>query len=209
MIREQGQYVDIIYWAFFPYNRGKKVCIGLMIYNTCLGKYFSFGHHVGDWEHVTVRFKNYKVYSIYMKVHDEKITQEFGGEFLWNGTAFRKGSKSIQMLSQSHAVVYAAQGSHGMWSSSGVHTYKKLPNGDQLNDKCSNGISWYTWKRLKLFQYRSDDNYQGEFSFVGFKGFWGNEKRGCLVEWISGECVLNSGPTGPIQKSFIRNGQLG
>ena len=54
--------VDIIYWFFYPYNRGKRVCIGLyidyLIDKGCAGEYSVFGNHVGDWESVVIRFED-------------------------------------------------------------------------------------------------------------------------------------------------------
>ncbi|MCA9701215.1 MAG: Vps62-related protein, partial [Myxococcales bacterium] len=38
-----GGIVDLVYFVYYPYNRGKEVA------NTI------WGNHVGDWEHITVR----------------------------------------------------------------------------------------------------------------------------------------------------------
>ncbi|XP_078597689.1 uncharacterized protein LOC144873868 [Branchiostoma floridae x Branchiostoma japonicum] len=64
---------DIFYWMFYPYNRGKKVCIGVRVFGKCVGGYSNFGHHVGDWEHMTARLVGDQPSSIYVSAHS------FGG----------------------------------------------------------------------------------------------------------------------------------
>jgi hypothetical protein len=45
--------VDIAYWTFYPYNNGISVCIASL---GCIGAYSSFSNHIGDWEHIVIRF---------------------------------------------------------------------------------------------------------------------------------------------------------
>jgi hypothetical protein len=156
------------------------------------------GHHVGDWEHTTVRFEHNRLHSMYLSIHDSKVTRQFGGSFRWNGKVFHKGNRFLKMEYCTHGVVYSAKGSHGMWPSSGNHIYMRLPNGDTLVDRCSDGTSWQTWRFLKVVMHKPKGQYRGQFTFLNFKGRWGNRKRGCgLVEKVSGECMLNNGPSGP------------
>ena len=58
--RNDGVTTDIVYWMFYPYNAGKRVCIGYYAnwwpINGCVGGYSTFGNHVGDWEHIVIRF---------------------------------------------------------------------------------------------------------------------------------------------------------
>jgi len=196
LYREHNNFLDVAYWFFFPYNRGKRVL-------------FVFGNHVGDWEHVMVRFRknssDYQIYSMFLSIHNSKITKKFGGEFLWKDGKFRKGSQSLTMYEDTtHAIVYAAEGSHGMWPTAGRHVYKIIP---WLVDHTSNGVSWYTWRKLKVTKYDPNRHYSGEFKFLEFSGRWGNKKRGCgIAEKVSGECQLESGPTGPAYKSWPKLG---
>ncbi|XP_066292580.1 uncharacterized protein [Branchiostoma lanceolatum] len=71
--RINGVTTDIFYWMFYPYNRGKKVCIGFRAFGKCIGGYSNFGHHVGDWEHMTARLVGDQPNSIYVSAHN------FGG----------------------------------------------------------------------------------------------------------------------------------
>ena len=126
-----------------------------------------------------VRFRkissNYQIYSMFLSVHDVNITQEYGGEFLWKDGKFRKGSQSLAMIYNTHAIVYAAEGSHGIWPTAGQHVYKELLNGDTLEDHTSNGVSWYTWRKLKVTKYDPNRQYSGEFKFLEFSGRSGNK----------------------------------
>ena len=68
-------YRDFFYWAFFPYNVGKRACIGGVIKKRCAGQCHWIASHVGDWEHVTVRLKNNLPYAMYISAND------FGGQY--------------------------------------------------------------------------------------------------------------------------------
>ena len=217
--REHKNFLEVAYWTFFPYNRGKRVCLGYVqkgcfllgrIWGRCpcgenlgcIGEYSTFGHHVGDWERITVRFRkinnDYQIYSIHLSIHGIDVTNKFGGEFLWQDGHFKKRDQTIAMYGGTHAVIYSSEGSHGMWPSAGRHEYKVLPNGDTLVDYTSSGLSWYTWERLKPVQYDPSGQYSGEFKFLGFKGRWGNRKQGCgIVGMAIGECQLNNAPETP------------
>ncbi|CAH1273883.1 ADGRL2 [Branchiostoma lanceolatum] len=70
---------DIFYWMFYSYNGPKKVCIGLRLAGSCIGGYQTFTHHVGDWEHVTVRLVGKHPQSIYVRSAHESA----GGHKLW------------------------------------------------------------------------------------------------------------------------------
>ena len=217
--REHENFLEVAYWTFFPYNRGKRVCFGYFqkgcfllgrIWGRCpcgenlgcIWEYSAFGHHVGDWERITVRFRkvnnDYRIYSIHLSTHGIDVTNMFDGEFLWQDGQFKKRDQTIAMYGGTHAVIYSSEGSHGMWPSAGRHEYKVLPNGDTLVHYTSSRLSWYTWERLKPFQCDPSGQYSGEFKFLGFEGRWGNRKQGCGIVGIAiGECQFNNGPKGP------------
>ena len=50
--------VDLVYYVYFPWNDGKTVVLR------------QYGHHISDWEHVTVRLKDGQPSAIYLSAHD-------------------------------------------------------------------------------------------------------------------------------------------
>ena len=203
---------DLVYFFFFPYNRGKDTTFGV------------FGNHVGDWEHVTVRMLPYwdnaagwsfKPASIYISSHD------FGHEVFWNEIDKTPGyiyfdcmpyisqpSSAAQLLqtpeiaqesnvaqadsSGKHPIVYAAWGSHGIWKTAGEHLYKETAVGD-LVDYTGRGEQWNTWQNVKAFLYAEDED--------GSRGLDGNS----WPVWMSPDhhnpALVGSDPaSGPIYR---------
>ncbi|KAK3748447.1 hypothetical protein QZH41_007041 [Actinostola sp. cb2023] len=191
-IHVDGNVVEIIYRFFYPYNRGKRVCVGIYFHG-CIGGYSTFGHHVGDWEHVKVRFVDNKLHSMFLQTHSSEITQEYVGTFRWNGQSFQKGHRQLKMEQCTHGVVYSADGSHGFWPSVGRHVYIRIVNGDTLVDNCSNGDAWNTWQNLKITKNKEKGQYRGEFQFMNFEGRWGNRRRRCEFEKVIKSCILENG----------------
>lgn len=187
---------DIVYWAFYPYNNGKRVCIGWYSPWGCVGGYSTFGNHVGDWEHFTVRFVDGRPAQVYLSQH------------AW-GQTFHFGDKNVALVGF-HAEVYAAQGSHGVYPDAARHIYRYIGNGDFLADDTSRGIPWYTWTSTVPFFWQSPGTYSGSLSWLNLTSRWGNPKSGCdFSESVSGECVLNDGPTGIMAKSASNPANLG
>ena len=119
------------------------------------------------------------------------------------------GSDSIQYSYDGHPVVFAADGSHGLWTRAKRFTYKKIKNNEKLVDNTSSGTPWDTWKRFELIRYWKSKRFTGKYKWLNFLGRWGDRKRGCAgLETISGECRLNSGPTGPNNKSVMKKTKL-
>lgn len=193
---------DVFYWMFYPYNRGKRVCISpIYINGNCWGKYSTFGHHVGDWEHVTVRFKSDQPIKIYLSQHN------FGASYDWADNNLEYVSDSSNTAA-THPVVYSARGSHGLYNNAAEHVYRKIFNGDRLVDKTSKGDKWYTWENIVLLR----NNLYNNFNWAQYSGRWGNSKDGCKflgfdIESILGVCILNSGPFGPMMKSSTNSQQ--
>jgi hypothetical protein len=186
---------DLIYWTFYPYNNGKRVCVGayLPLGIGCAGGYSTFGNHVGDWEHMTVRLVDGQPSQVYLSQHS-------------GGQTFNYGDPALQ-LSNGHPVVFAAQGSHGLYPDASRHTYQTLFNGDTLNDDTSAGVLWDTAASVVTF---SPQVQTGSLAWLNYTGRWGNSASGCNVSLpISGECVLNAGPDSILTRSVSSQGFWG
>ena len=70
----------------------------------CTGYQRILGDHIGDWEHLEIRFdtsgKAPRPTSIYLAAHNG------GANFTW-------GDPTIQLYQATHPVVFSANGSHG------------------------------------------------------------------------------------------------
>jgi hypothetical protein len=197
-----GSYVDLVYFTYYPYNLGKKQA-GVF-----------WGNHVSDWEHATVRLRWTQSngswalvpIAVYMPYHD-------GGNMVeWN-----KISKT-----ETHPILFAASGSHGLWPNAGSHPYKtQLENAIVLYDETSQGKVWDTWNRLIAWDSVLQKPLTGEpwpkwmskkYSYAGdgdptrpeagpiFR--WGNAGQVCPP---LGFCRLEDGPTGPPDKDVWRS----
>lgn len=187
IVPKGNQITDIVYWMFYPYNNGKRVCIGWYSPWGCVGGYSTFGNHVGDWEHMTVRLVNGQASQVFLSQHA-------------NGQTFNWGDSSLA-YDGTHPLVFSAKGSHGLYPDARRHIYKNLPNGDFLADDTNHGPQWDTWQNLKVIQWKPIGQFEGGNQWLNFNGRWGNVKSGCgIAESVSGECVLNDGPTGPMMK---------
>ena len=198
-----SKYVDLVYFFYYPYNRGKSV------FNTI------WGNHVGDWEHVTVRlWWNYddqngwslQPTQIYLPAHN------FGSTYDWD--------EITKVNNTPHPIVYSAKGSHGIWRESGDHFYGEVIQGvnliDQTNDS---GTYWDTWNYLEAFDYNLAQGLSGnnwplwmstDYDDPGDCGDPSNPACGPIFRWgnskytnyycLAGFCRLEDGPTGPVEK---------
>ena len=201
VVEKPQNITDVFYFYFYPFNLGKIVCIGLVYKGNCLGEYSLYGNHVGDWEHVTVRFQNGKPIKMYYSIHDSGI------EIPWN-------EASAHSEFPTHPIAYCALGSHGCYPSKGYQAFFSLPNGQRLIDQLDDGILWKTWDNTIILRVDSDKkccfdsngNYlndiiiKNNFNWVAYNGSWGNPKgTTCLFN----QCVLKDGPIGPFNKPYI------
>lgn len=205
-----GDVVDLVYFFYYPYNRGKEVVDTI------------WGNHVGDWEHITVRLTRgadqvLTPVQVYLSAHS------FGGAYDW---------ADVERL-DTHPVVYSARGSHGVWSSPGDHVYQSIGETvlgvcvtlvcADLTDLTDAGTAWDTWERLAGFDYGAKEGLGGEtwpvwmsedFMDPGAQPLavpgggpifrWGNEEDcstlGVDISDLIGVCRLEDGPTGPASK---------
>ena len=183
--------IDISYFQYCPYNYGKKVA----------GT--EFGDHVGDWEHITVRFAKFTYDGVdYLKPIQVKYpSHNFSNAYRWDETEKVEGT---------HVVGYSAYASHGMWKDPGTHVYLNIVI-SKLKDECSQGTAWDTWTCLETYFYSAqertgfgiggsqwqsyfDVDYTNPDSLSVYR--WGNRKEGSAF----GQDKLSDGPTAPQEK---------
>ena len=214
-VKQSDNEIRLHYAFFYPYNRGKKICIGYQVSNwcpcpkifgkcpcpritKCVGDKKRFGNHVGDWENIDIYVnKDGSKKFIDMNAHGKK------DRYTWNGKSFKNNDGVTIQFYCGHPILYSAYGSHGSRPSAGTFVYKKIAGNNKLTDETSDGgVQWKTWTNVKTIMVKTDGSlYQGDEKWVNFQGRWGNKKRECgFWEKISGQCVLNNGPTSPLKK---------
>jgi len=226
---EDIEVVDLVYFFYFPYNRGKE--------------YFDtiWGNHVGDWEHITVRLgwvynqsTGWEIRPIHMFVS----AHDFGTSHPWDTVTTISGTD--------HPVVYVAEGGHGIYATEGPeHRYGKVKiigvTLAFLFDYTGEGKQWDTWNRLETLDFDTQtglgdsiwprwlpgtgwatpedknaylkseyakpcaDDLPGCNPYDPASGpiyRWGNNEFRCDVP---GVCRMEKGPTGPIDKGMWDN----
>lgn len=187
-IKSTDTVTDIIYWMFYPYNKGKFIDWPPLTYADTY-----YGNHVGDWEHMTVRFVNGYPYQVYLSQHSDGDTYMFGDKTLALGT--QDGGFGAE--------VYSAEGSHGLYGYTGNIVYKTIVYID-LIDKTSKGIVWDTKDNIEVIVYQTPGQYAGVHSWMNYQGRWGNPQQACIDNIVDiGVCRLEDGPTGPIRKEAL------
>ncbi|EEZ97860.1 uncharacterized protein LOC658779 [Tribolium castaneum] len=199
----------VTYWAFYPYNQGKKICfIGnvptLTIFGKCFGHLKTMGSHVGDWEHVTLSFKGHPFPSeLYTAIHNTGGYYKYEPHHKHFILDSKKNHRRVQgpklppivRVQNGHPVLFSANGSHGLWPSPGEHEYLKVP---YLTDECGYGVPWKTWENLDILHLGTRNLPKWLF----FKGKWGNPKKNCVLSGKLGLCEYTDGPPG-----ILRNQQ--
>ncbi|CAG0899197.1 unnamed protein product [Darwinula stevensoni] len=161
-------FIDIQYHLFYPYNRGKDICIGIPDGDDCIGFFESFGNHVGDWEHLTIRFRDEEPEQLYISCHS------FGAYYNYNAAEnvfeFDRGDVKAQwevkdftkqdsldpefspfvFMDGTHPIVFSANGSHGLWGEAGTHVYMSFPI--TLSDVTGNGLQHVSEGSLHLIE---------------------------------------------------------
>uniref|UniRef100_T1GSW1 Uncharacterized protein n=1 Tax=Megaselia scalaris TaxID=36166 RepID=T1GSW1_MEGSC len=124
------------------------------------------GSHVGDWEHMTLFFGGgtgpgsdpgrYEPDSMYVSAHDAGAYYNYNrltGAFEFQRQETRKGilqrpnfPKTVTTYNN-HPVLFAAKGSHGLWTAPGKHRFVKVA---RLYDINGFGTPWHTWKSVEI-----------------------------------------------------------
>lgn len=98
---------------------------------------------------------------MYVSAHDAGAYYTYDrltGTFEYKSQETRKGilqhpnfPKTV-VTSENHPILFAAEGSHGLWGSPGKHRFVRLP---RLYDVNGFGQPWQTWNNVEII-YNSD-----------------------------------------------------
>ncbi|KAL6262523.1 hypothetical protein P5V15_005319 [Pogonomyrmex californicus] len=209
----------VTYWMFYPFSEGKTICVldlGFFgswpiptIGGVCIGTLKEYGSHIGDWEHMSLYFKdNEYPLAMYVSAHDAGAFYQYdpqNGTFVYESQETRKGlfqkpifPEKVYTADGSHPILFSARGSHGLWTAPGKHKFVRVP---RLYDESGFGTAWPTWKRLELLLEEDNEPLPG---WMTFKGKWGNPSSNChpLAKLGFNICEFVDGPTGIPMKQF-------
>ncbi|PNF27945.1 hypothetical protein B7P43_G16446, partial [Cryptotermes secundus] len=212
----------VTYWMFYPYSQGKPLCMvdtGLFgtwpvpAFNAqCLGKVREYGSHIGDWEHMSLEFRGHGSLpsAMYVSTHDAGAFYWYNaaiGAFEYDRQEVRKGvlqrpvfppRANVTSVGQ-HPILFAARGSHGLWTAPGRHKYVKVAG---LHDDTGYGELWPTWKHVQVIH----DSAMLP-AWLQFRGRWGNPKSKChpVARLALSICQYSDGPTGiPMKENHFK-----
>ncbi|KAI0206783.1 hypothetical protein F4808DRAFT_7176 [Astrocystis sublimbata] len=191
-VEKNATTTDVFYFHFYSYNYGGKV-IGI-----------NFDDHVGDWEHVMIRFVDSMPYAIYLSEHAA------GSAYYWDVMTF-KGKRPI---------TYVGNGGHANYATAGKQEYTIAAG--IVADTTDAGTPWDMTKNYRGYWY---DTSNGKFTVAGGASTGGSAEAGETTDWllwqgawgdqqypnsypgqycIFSECHFVSGPTGPVAKNLGR-----
>ncbi|KAI0146291.1 hypothetical protein GGR57DRAFT_291769 [Xylariaceae sp. FL1272] len=191
-VEKNETWTDVFYFHFYSYNYGGKV-LGI-----------NFDDHVGDWEHVMIRFINATPYAIYHSQHSA------GSAYYWSTMTF----------SGSRPQTYIGNGGHANYATAGTQEYTIAAG--IVTDTTDAGVAWDMTLNYRGYYY---DNSTNTFMSAGGAGAGGMEQEGEGEEWLNwlgawgdeqypatylgqycvfSECHYVSGPTGPVAKNLGR-----
>ncbi|KIW33719.1 uncharacterized protein PV07_00547 [Cladophialophora immunda] len=196
-VSKPNNILDAFFFFFYAYNRGDWI-FGLPI--------LELGDHVGDWEHVMVRFQNGTPQAMWYSQHS-------GGQaFTFSAVQkFNNGSRPV---------VYCANGTHANYATPGPHplniTGLNLGTGlpiSPVTDEAGRGTLWDPL--ANAFFYAFDNatqkftayNGQDPTGWLDFNGLWGDLQLPLNAAGqvdLLGQIKYVSGPTGPKFKGLGR-----
>lgn len=195
---------EVQFWIFYPFNGPGRI-------RTCLASTLcdheqlnDVGKHYGDWEQITLRFRNrtQALEAVFMSAHA-------GGR--WYGTP-DFGTRLL--FEDTHPKIFSAKYSHAHYPSIDRFYYERVFEADwdigtisaDLYDDTAQGetIHWGQAGRYGYISFKSDPALPVDW--LDFAGRWGEYLR--LSEWIYwGELQLyrytevSGGPSGPGRKT--------
>lgn len=95
----------------------------------------------------------------------------------------------LLVISGGHPVLFAAEGSHGLWSTPGDHEFIRVP---KIWDRTGFGTPWKTWGFIVFYHIGRSEMPP----WMSFKGKWGNPKTKCILLKKFGLCEYTEGPRG-------------
>ncbi|KAI0131900.1 hypothetical protein BJ170DRAFT_679798 [Xylariales sp. AK1849] len=191
-VEKNSTTTDVFYFHFYSYNFGPPVLD------------INFDEHVGDWEHVMIRFVDSKPYAIYLSEHGA------GSAYYWD----------VMTFNGNHPITYIATGSHANYATAGSQDYTIALG--LVSDTTDAGYGWDITQNYRGYWY---DVTTTEFSIAGGVSTGGTEEANETAMWLSwaglwgdeqypdsysgqycifGECHYTSGPTGPEDKNLGR-----
>ncbi|EPS39648.1 hypothetical protein H072_6583 [Dactylellina haptotyla CBS 200.50] len=185
---------DVFYFYFYNFNAGPPINI--------LGLKLVFGNHVGDWEHMMVRFINGKPTQVWYSQHAT------GQAFTYEATR-KIGNRPIG---------YSAKGSHANYATDGLHDHTipnlNLPGSLFLTDTTNAGPLWDPLLSAYFYKFDATSGTVSAYdpsspvSWLYYKGKWGDQQyptshTNQIV--VFGQAKFGGGPTGPLTKELQRN----
>ncbi|KAF3932387.1 hypothetical protein ABW19_dt0204872 [Dactylella cylindrospora] len=182
---------DVFYFFFYNFNSGPPV-LGI-----------KFGDHVGDWEHIMIRFKSGVPEALWYSQHED------GQAFTYDAT--RKNGK--------RPIGYSAKGSHANYAKDGKHDHTipnfSLPGSFFLADDTNTGPLWDPLLSAYFYKLNPASNTVTPYdpttpvNWLYFNGKWGDQQyptshRNQYV--IFGQARFTGGPSGPLFKDLQRSG---
>jgi Vacuolar protein sorting-associated protein 62 len=177
--------VDAFWFFFYSFN------LGNVVFN------IRFGNHVGDWEHVAIRFHNSQPKAVFFSEHS------FGSAYSFD---------AVEKIGK-RPVIYSALGTHAMYATPGLHPYI-LPWGI-LHDETDEGPLWDPILNSHAFTYdykndtlrSSNLTPEAPIGWFHYAGHWGDkfyplsDKRQYR---FAGQYHYVNGPLGPKFKNLAR-----
>ncbi|EWC47694.1 hypothetical protein DRE_02894 [Drechslerella stenobrocha 248] len=180
---------DVFYFFFYNYNSAPPV-LGI-----------TFGDHVGDWEHIMIRFKDGVPSAVWYSQHAD------GQAFTYSAT--RKNGK--------RPIGYSSKGSHANYAVDGKHDHTipqvNLPANFLLTDDTNAGILWDPLSSAYFVKFDGPSNTFTAYdpdtpvNWLYYNGKWGDKQYPTSHKnqyVILGQPRFADGPSGPLSKDLNR-----
>ncbi|KAK1759088.1 hypothetical protein QBC47DRAFT_371048 [Echria macrotheca] len=192
-VQKNATTVDVFYFFFYSYNYGGNVL-----------QFLNFDDHVGDWEHVMIRFVDSKPYAVYLSQHGA------GSAYFY----------SVLEKNGQRPVTYVAHGGHANYATAGTQEYTIAAG--LITDTTDKGFAWDPALNYRGYWY---DPASKTFTSAGGAGTGGAEQATETATWLNwlgqwgdaqypngqngqyclfSECHYAAGPTGPVDKNLGR-----